>query len=138
MSGGNSVPVGDDRYGMHATVMLRIGVPLALALGLAGCGGDAPTRSGRPDGAALASSLGCTSCHSTDGERRQGPTWKGLAGATVPLADGTTVEADGAYLARSIEDPDADIVEGFLPVMPDLNLDAEQVAALVAHIQELP
>ena len=39
----------------------------------------------------LAVELGCASCHSVDGTRREGPTWQGLAGSDVTLDDGTVV-----------------------------------------------
>jgi cytochrome c1 len=81
--------------------------------------------------------LGCVSCHSTDGSRREGPTWKGLAGSTVELADGTTVVADEAYLRASIQDPRAQVVAGFDASMPDNQATDEQVVALVAFIQSL-
>lgn len=109
----------------------------AGVVGLNACGDDAEPRRGQSQGAELAGSLGCSSCHSTNGDRKQGPTWKDLAGSDVPLDDGTTVEANTAYLTRSIEDPGAEIVDGYLPIMPDLNVDEEQVEALVAYIQEL-
>ena len=60
---------------------------------------------------------GCTGCHSLDGSARPGPTWKGLAGSQVKLADGSTVTADDEYLLESIADPNAQVVEGFPPNM---------------------
>ena len=58
---------------------------------------------------------GCIGCHSLDGTRMTGPTWFGLYGANVELADGTTVVADDAFLAESILDPKAKEVAGFSP-----------------------
>lgn len=48
----------------------------------------------------LANQRGCLSCHSTDGSSGVGPTWKGLAGSAVRLANGSTVTADGEYLTQ--------------------------------------
>lgn len=99
-----------------------------------------PMTAGGPAAAGerLASQRGCVACHSTDGSTKVGPTWKGLAGSTVRLADGTTVTADAEYLARSIREPQAQIVEGFRGVpMPELGLDEAQIADLVAYIQSL-
>jgi cytochrome c oxidase subunit 2 len=56
---------------------------------------------------------GCVGCHSLDGKRGVGPTFKGLAGRRVALAGGRTVEASNAYLTRAIVRPDADVVAGF-------------------------
>lgn len=85
----------------------------------------------------LAVELGCSSCHTTDGQRSEGPTWQGLAGSTVELDDGTTVVADEAYLRRSITDPQAQIVAGYGPGMPQQELSDADVDQLVAFIQSL-
>ena len=75
----------------------------------------------------------------TDGSLT-GPTWQGLFGSTVPLADGSTVTADEAYITHSIQDPNAQIVQGFPPnIMPNFgqSLNDEQIADLVAYISTL-
>ena len=85
---------------------------------------------------------GCASCHSLDGAAGVGPTVKGLAGSRVQLADGSTVTADDAYLAKAITDPDAEIVKGYQKgIMAGavssfgLANKAQDVAALVAFIK---
>jgi cytochrome c oxidase subunit II len=92
-------------------------------------------------GQMLVQSQGCLACHSTDGTTLVGPTWQGLYGHEVPLADGTTVVADEEYLRRSIVDTNAQIVEGFLPnIMPgnygDI-LSDEDIDAIIAYIRTL-
>ncbi len=64
-------------------------------------------------GAKLARRSGCATCHSLDGSRRPGPTWKGLYGQKRALTNGQEVVADEAYLRRAILDPDAEIAQGF-------------------------
>jgi cytochrome c oxidase subunit 2 len=64
-------------------------------------------------GAKLARQSGCATCHSQDGSRRPGPTWKGLYGQKRTLANGHEVVADEAYLRRAIVNPDAEIAQGF-------------------------
>jgi mono/diheme cytochrome c family protein len=66
-------------------------------------------------GAGLYASLGCQGCHSIDGSKSSGPTFKGLYGSKVTLANGQTVTADDAYLLESILDPDKQIVKGYQP-----------------------
>jgi cytochrome c oxidase subunit 2 len=88
-------------------------------------------------GKALAQSRGCVACHTVDGSPGVGPTWKGLHGKTQTLADGSTVLADEAYLRRAIQEPNAQVVKGFSPIMPPAVLSDEEVAALVAYIQSL-
>jgi cytochrome c oxidase subunit 2 len=72
-------------------------------------------------GERLASENGCIACHSLDGTPGVGPTWQGLAGSTVQLADGTTVQADEAYLVESIVEPHVKVHAGYPgDVMPDV------------------
>lgn len=85
---------------------------------------------------------GCAGCHSLSGSKGVGPALNGLAGSTVTLSDGSKITADDAYLARSITEPDAQIVKGFQKgVMPaaiasfDLTGKPQDVAALVAFIK---
>lgn len=89
----------------------------------------------------LATEKGCMGCHSTDGSRKVGPTWKGLYGSKVTvLTNGKqrTITADTAYIIRSIEHPKADIVKGFPPVMPVFSgLSKQQLADLVAYFKAL-
>lgn len=116
-----------------------LGLLAGVSLVLAACGDD-PALDDRGAGSRaeqLIAEHGCAGCHSTDGSRGRGPTWEGLAGSEVALEDGTTVVADTAHLTRAIEDPGADIRDGYLPIMPDLDLTADEVAALVAHIESL-
>jgi cytochrome c oxidase subunit II len=83
---------------------------------------------------------GCVSCHTTDGSKLVGPTWKGLFGSEVAiLAAGreSKVTADEAYLRRSINHPPIEVVKGFAPDMPKTELDARDVADLVAYIKTL-
>ena len=74
-----------------------------------------PSKEAVAAGRLVAQSSGCLGCHSTDGTTRVGPTWQDLYGSKENLEDGTTVEVDTEYLRRSILDPDAQIVRGFLP-----------------------
>src|SRR5690606_3856786 len=64
-------------------------------------------------GGSLARDYGCVARHAADTRRLVGRGWGGLYGADVPLADGSTVQADDAYLVESIRAPDAQVVAGF-------------------------
>ena len=93
-------------------------------------------------GKALFTADACSSCHSLTGSNGVGPTVKGLAGSTVTLTDGSTVTADDAYLAKSITDPDAEIVKGFQKGIMSSAVSSfgltgkpQDVAALVAYIK---
>jgi len=63
---------------------------------------------------------GCIGCHTVDGTVSAGPTFKDIYNTDVKVtANGVTrtVKRDEAYLVRAIEDPDAEIVDGFIPSM---------------------
>lgn len=81
---------------------------------------------------------GCNACHSLDGTRLAGPTFKGLFGKTEELADGSTVKADETYLRESMLVPTAKVVKGFAPVMPVFQgqLSDKNIEALIAFIKE--
>ncbi len=101
-------------------------------------------RAGQPTnqgGKELATRLGCLGCHSEDGSKRVGPSFKGLFGsrATV-LTDGKerTVTVDEAYVKRSLEEPKADVVKGYSPLMPPFTqLDDDQRQLLIDYLKGL-
>ena len=84
---------------------------------------------------------GCAACHSLDGTRKQGPTWKGLYGSKREFTTGQVVIADDEYLRRSIFKPRAQVVKGFpRSLMPkDLRrkLSDEQVEAIIELIKSV-
>jgi mono/diheme cytochrome c family protein len=93
-------------------------------------------------GKTLYTSDNCSGCHSLTGAGGAGPSFKGLAGGSTTLTSGKTVSADDAYLARSIADPDAEIVKGYTaglmaPAIASFNLDQkpDDIRALIAFIK---
>ncbi|MBE0699466.1 MAG: cytochrome c oxidase subunit II [Anaerolineaceae bacterium] len=91
-------------------------------------------------GQKLSKGTGCEACHSLDGTKLTGPTWKDLAGSQVKLADGSTVTADDAYLVDSITNPNAQVVEGYPPIMPAAykdTLSEQQIKDIVEFIKTL-
>ena len=90
-------------------------------------------------GRRVATEQGCFKCHSTDGSRHIGPTWLDLYHRREKLNDGSFIDADEAYMTRSMMDPAADVVDGFQPVMPSFQgkISGPEVAALVEFIKSL-
>lgn len=123
-------------------VLALVAVLLAVA---AACGGDddggddagPPLDAAAEEGRQVAQDKGCVSCHTADGDDGTGPTWAGLWGSTVELEGGDTAVVDRAYLERSVQDPRADVVEGFDPVMPSYDLTDAEIDALVAYLEAL-
>jgi mono/diheme cytochrome c family protein len=92
-------------------------------------------------GQKLYASLSCQSCHTTDGSKSTGPSFKGLYGSQVTLTSGT-VTANMAYLLESIRDPDKQIVKGFSPGIMSSSIKPNSVSvadakALIAFIKTL-
>lgn len=129
---------------------LVVGSVLGGAL-LSGCGDDGGGSDGSDgsDGPALsaagrrgqtvAKEQGCTSCHTTDGSRSSGPSWKDLAGSPVVLDDGTETVADDDYLRQAIVASRSQVVKGYpniMPVYQDELTDAE-VDDLIAYLHDL-
>ena len=87
-------------------------------------------------GGDLYKSVGCSACHSLDGSKGTGPSFKGLYGKMETLTDGQ-VKVDENYLVESIHDPKAKIVKGFGPVMPSYKgqVEGEMLDAIVAFIK---
>jgi len=108
-----------------------------------GASAGAPAAGGDPVklGAAAAQTYGCAACHSITGTAGIGPTWKGLAGSKVDLADGSSVTADDAYLTESILNPGAKVVKGFANgIMPqDISKQFKpgDLENLIAYIKSL-
>ena len=115
-------------------------LPTKTAAPASAGGGGPAVNSGLP-GQAIATKNGCTACHSTGGATGVGPTWKGLAGHDVPLADGSTAKADDAYLKESITSPNAKVVKGFAPGIMSASfstsLKPEEIDQLVEFIKSI-
>ena len=91
-------------------------------------------------GERLSKIKGCVACHSVDGSRLVGPSFKGLFGTTAAVVTGGAargVSVDEAYLRHSILEPAADVVEGYQPVMPKVEMTDEEVNALVEYLKSL-
>ena len=93
-------------------------------------------------GKELYTSLGCAGCHTLDGTKTTGPSFKGLFGRETRLASGQTVTADDVYLLEAILDPDKQIVAGFAPGVMSAVIKPGQVSRqdaldLIAFIKTL-
>ena len=89
-------------------------------------------------GEALFTELGCHTCHKPDGSGL-GPHLAGVLGTERSLKDGGTVMADEGYFRESILNPQAKLVEGYLPVMPTFQgrVNEEQILQLLAYVKSL-
>lgn len=107
---------------------------LSGAIGLIGCAQSAGWSEDAVRGEALVQDLGCLACHGA--EHGVGPPWSGAWGTPRSLADGSTVVFDAAYVRTSVLEPGAQVVTGFDPVMPSFSLTEDDLAAIVAYLEE--
>lgn len=87
-------------------------------------------------GTALYKTKGCNACHSLDGSKLVGPTFKGLWGKTEKTSAGEVV-VDLAYLAESIRTPLAKVVDGYAPAMPPNNLSDAEIEKISKLLESL-
>lgn len=69
-------------------------------------------------GEKLYSRRGCSGCHSVDGSKRVGPSFKESFGNMRSFASGGSAVADENYIRESVIYPKAKVVAGYQPAMP--------------------
>ncbi len=77
----------------------------------------------------------CMTCHSLDGSRLVGPSFKGIYGRSEKMVDGSSVTSDDAYLKESMLAPTAKVVEGYPPAMPAGLVDEKQAEDLIEFLK---
>jgi len=73
-------------------------------------------REPEPDGYLLLRNTGCIACHSLDGSKLVGPSFKNLYGterSVIAGAPGKSITANDEYIKNSIYDPNYEIVAGY-------------------------
>jgi len=90
-------------------------------------------------GAEVYAARGCKTCHTLDGKKGTGPTFKGMFGRQEKLKGGDTIIVDEPYIKESILTPQAKIVDGFNPIMPPFagQLTDKQIEGVVEFIKTL-
>ena len=101
---------------------------------------DAPVIEG-PGAAVPLERAGCLNCHSLDGTRDTGPTFKGLYGSTQVVMQGSqevTVTVDEAFMRRAILHPEAERAKGFRTNMPPpLDISEEDITSIIEYLKTL-
>jgi cytochrome c oxidase subunit 2 len=89
-------------------------------------------------GQKLAGEKGCLGCHSTDGTRKVGPSFKGIYGMKeTVVTDGNerSVSVDDEYIKNSVRRPNIDIVKGYQAIMPLITVTDEELNAMVEYLK---
>lgn len=84
----------------------------------------------------------CISCHSVDGSKLVGPSFRALLGSKHFVLTGgqrREITVDEAFLRKSITQPEADLAEGYQPVMPNFTaaMQPAQLDAVIDFIKSL-
>jgi cytochrome c551/c552 len=88
-------------------------------------------------GRALFSAKICNTCHSINGTKIVGPTMQGIWGRKEKMTDGTELYVDEKYFTRSIKEPNAQVVDGFVPAMPPLPVSDDEIKALMHYVASI-
>jgi len=100
-----------------------------------------PDTSDEHPGLTLMKRNACLSCHTQDGTRLVGPSFKGIMGKTeTVIADGKEKEItiDRDYLINSIKNPNTEIVKSYQPnLMPPLQLTDEELNHIADYIESI-
>ena len=82
---------------------------------------------------------GCNACHSVDGSKGIGPTYKGSFGIERELEDGQKVQIDENYIRNSILNPQSQVAKGYPNVMNSYNglVTEDEIKALIEYIKSL-
>lgn len=90
------------------------------------------------DGARLLEINGCLGCHSNDGSRSVGPTFKDIGSRDVTLirnGEEVTQQVDADYLRRALLEPSIEIVKGYPDIMPPSDyLSEEEIDTMTRHL----
>jgi cytochrome c oxidase subunit 2 len=100
---------------------------------------DSPSATGKR----IMQNIGCFACHSLDGSRLVGPSFKGIWGKTETVITGREerqIVVDEEYIRRSIYEPNADIVDGFnkgLMITYEGQLTEDDVDNIIEYLKTL-
>jgi cytochrome c oxidase subunit 2 len=92
-------------------------------------------------GKKIMQNIGCFACHTLDGTKLVGPSFKGIWGAEHTVVTGKEtrkITVDEEYVKRSIYDPGADVVEGFmkgLMITYEGQLSEDDVANIIEYLK---
>lgn len=91
----------------------------------------------RVRGRKLYTKLGCAQCHSVDGTRITGPSWKDLYGSKQSFTDGSTAVVNEDFLHGFVPSPTTRVPVGYPPVMPPFPIPANQIDDIAAYMKTI-
>lgn len=124
------------KYKLEAGRAVRTDLAKADTAAVAAPKEQSPTDKGKK----LLTVKGCVACHSSDGSKIVGPSFKGIYGKTeTVVTDGSerTITVDDEYIKKSILHPNDDVVKGFSPLMPPQPLSDDEIASIIEYLKTL-
>ena len=88
-------------------------------------------------GVKLLDAKGCMACHSIDGSAGVGPTFQGAWGTTLKMTDGSTRKFDSALFEEVIQHPATIVVDGYPPLMPEIQLTPDETKQIETYLEDL-
>ena len=127
-----------------AVLIMIGGVAGVLMLGArggnaSGGGGTSGMSLGNPAlGKQVTMKYGCVTCHSDDGSRKMGPSYKGLFGSTVQYDDGSTGVVDAQEVRNALDKPTEKVIATYDANMPKITgLSEEEIQNLIAYLASI-
>jgi cytochrome c oxidase subunit 2 len=96
-----------------------------------------------PEGLTMLRNTGCLACHSVDGSKLVGPSFKGYWGSERIITENgseKTIIAGESYTLKSIYDPNSQVVKGFSPGLMQSYTDVvseEDALKMIEYLKEL-
>jgi heme/copper-type cytochrome/quinol oxidase subunit 2 len=91
----------------------------------------------RVRGRKLYTKLGCAQCHSVDGTKITGPSWKDLYGSKQSFSDGSTAVVNEVFLHGFIPAPTVRVPVGYPPIMPPFPIANNQIDDIAAYMKTI-
>lgn len=90
-------------------------------------------------GELLYGTKGCRACHSLDGSKLVGPSFKDMYGHEFDTREGVRITVDAAYVRESILTPNVSVIAGFEPVMTPYEgkITDKEIEAITAWLRTL-
>lgn len=90
-------------------------------------------------GELLYGTKGCRACHSLDGSKLVGPSFKDVYGFEFDTREGVRITVDDAYVKQSILTPNVSVIAGFEPVMTPFEgkITDKEIEAITAWLKTL-
>ena len=95
----------------------------------------------KPDGLEVLQNNGCIGCHTLDGSKSAGPSFKDIMGRkTTILTDGkeSIITVNETYLREAINNPSSQIVKEYYNIMPPYKgvLKEEEISAIIEYLKK--